>query len=71
LKEELRRRAKVIKSLPRSRCPESKVTPELAGDKSLGLHPIVVGFDECQVAFEHEEHGKEIEAICTDLVKRG
>ncbi|WP_399139949.1 cell division protein FtsK [Streptomyces sp. NBUA17] len=71
LKEELRRRAKVIKGLPRTRCPESKVTGELAGDKSLGLHPIVVGFDECQVPFEHEEHGKEIEAICTDLVKRG
>ncbi|MEU0371186.1 cell division protein FtsK [Streptomyces sp. NPDC006283] len=71
LKEELRRRAKVIKSLPRSRCPESKVTPELAADRSLGLHPIVVGFDECQVPFEHQEHGKEIEAICTDLVKRG
>ncbi|MFM9446909.1 cell division protein FtsK [Streptomyces acidiscabies] len=71
LKDELRRRAKVIKSLPRSRCPESKVTPELAGDKSLGLHPIVVGFDECQVPFEHEEYGKEIEAICTDLTKRG
>ncbi|MEU9406166.1 cell division protein FtsK [Streptomyces sp. NPDC048281] len=71
LKEELRRRAKVIKSLPRSRCPESKVTPELAGDKRLGLHPIVVGFDECQVPFEHEEYGKEIESICTDLVKRG
>ncbi|MEV3875034.1 cell division protein FtsK [Streptomyces sp. NPDC049906] len=71
LKDELRRRAKVIKSLPRARCPESKVTPALAGDQSLGLHPIVVGFDECQVPFEHEEHGKEIEAICTDLVKRG
>ncbi|MEV7372103.1 cell division protein FtsK [Streptomyces sp. NPDC090301] len=71
LKEELRRRAKVIKSLPRSRCPESKVTPAIADDKSLGLHPIVVGFDECQVPFEHAEHGGEIEAICTDLVKRG
>ncbi|MEU7699240.1 cell division protein FtsK [Streptomyces sp. NPDC039028] len=71
LKDELRRRAKVIKSLPRSRCPESKVTPALADDKSLGLHPIVVGFDECQVPFEHAEHGAEIEAICTDLVKRG
>ncbi|MER7619926.1 cell division protein FtsK [Streptomyces sp. NPDC126503] len=71
LKEELRRRAKVIKSLPRSRCPESKVTPALADDKSLGLHPIVVGFDECQVPFEHDEYGAEIEAICTDLVKRG
>ncbi|MFB6533124.1 cell division protein FtsK [Streptomyces noursei] len=71
LKDELRRRAKVIKSLPRSRCPESKVTPELAGDKKLGLHPIVAGFDECQIPFEHEKYGAEIEAICTDLVKRG
>ncbi|GGR96545.1 cell division protein FtsK [Streptomyces nojiriensis] len=71
LKDELRRRAKVIKSLPRSRCPESKVTPELASDKSLGLHPIVVGLDECQVPFEHEKYGQEIEDICTDITKRG
>ncbi|MFF2574050.1 cell division protein FtsK [Streptomyces sp. NPDC058084] len=71
LREELRRRAKVIKSLPRSRCPESKVTPALAGDQSLGLHPIVVGFDECQVPFEHDEYGAEIEEICVDITKRG
>ncbi|MEV4194782.1 cell division protein FtsK [Streptomyces toxytricini] len=71
LKDELRRRAKVIKSLPRSRCPESKVTPELASDKALGLHPIVVGLDECQVPFEHEKYGQEIEDICTDITKRG
>ncbi|MFE0137764.1 cell division protein FtsK [Streptomyces sp. NPDC059037] len=71
LRAELRRRAKVIKSLPRSRCPESKVTPALANDKSLGLHPIVAGFDECQVPFEHEKYGAEIEEIATDLGKRG
>jgi S-DNA-T family DNA segregation ATPase FtsK/SpoIIIE len=71
LKDELRRRAKVIKSLPRSRCPESKVTPELANDKSLGLHPIVLAADECQVPFEHDEYGAEIEEICTDITKRG
>ncbi|MFF7300288.1 cell division protein FtsK [Streptomyces sp. NPDC008265] len=71
LKDELRRRAKVIKSLPRSRCPESKVTPELASAKTLGLHPIVVGLDECQVPFEHEKYGQEIEDICTDITKRG
>lgn len=71
LKAELRRRAKVIKSLPRSICPESKVTPALASDKSLGLHPIVVGIDECQVAFEDDEYGAEIESICTDITKRG
>ncbi|MFD9643609.1 cell division protein FtsK, partial [Streptomyces sp. NPDC059082] len=71
LKDELRRRAKVIKALPRSRCPESKVTPELASDKALGLHPIVVGLDECQVPFEHKEYGEELEEICTDITKRG
>ena len=71
LKAELRRRAKVIKSLPRSVCPESKVTPALAGDKSLGLHPVVVGIDECQVVFEDDKHGAEIESICTDITKRG
>ncbi|WP_329340744.1 cell division protein FtsK [Streptomyces sp. NBC_01352] len=71
IKAELRRRAKVIKSLPRSRCPESKVTAALADDKSLGLHPIAIGIDECQVLFEHEKHGAEIESICTDITKRG
>lgn len=71
LRTELRRRAKVIKSLPRSRCPESKVTPDLANDKSLGLHPIVAAFDECQVSFEHDKYGAEIEEIGTDLCKRG
>ncbi|QKW10881.1 cell division protein FtsK [Streptomyces sp. NA04227] len=71
LQGELRRRAKVIRSLPRDICPESKVTTELASKRSLGLHPIVVGVDECQVWFEHPKHGGEFKEICTDLVKRG
>lgn len=71
LREELRRRARVIRSLPRDICPESKVTSQLADMKSLGLHPIVIGVDECQVWFEHDKYGKELEEICTDLVKRG
>ncbi|MFJ4677132.1 cell division protein FtsK [Kitasatospora sp. NPDC088783] len=71
LREELRRRTKVIRSLPRDICPESKVTSALADNKSLKLHPIVVGVDECQVWFEHPKHGVEFEEICTDLVKRG
>ncbi|WP_199848096.1 FtsK/SpoIIIE domain-containing protein [Streptomyces dysideae] len=68
---ELRRRAKVIRSLPRDICPESKVTSDLASKPSLGLHPIVICVDECQVWFEHDKYGKEFEEICTDLVKRG
>ncbi|MER7514819.1 cell division protein FtsK [Streptomyces sp. NPDC126499] len=71
LREELRRRTKVIRGLPRDICPESKATSQLADKRSLGLHPIVVGVDECQVLFEHAEHGKEFEEIATDLVKRG
>ena len=71
LQDELRRRAKVIRDLPKDICPESKVTPELAGKKSLGLHPIFVGTDECQVWFEHPKYGGEFESICTDIVKRG
>jgi S-DNA-T family DNA segregation ATPase FtsK/SpoIIIE len=71
LRQELRRRAKVIRELPRHLCPENKVTPELADTRSYGLHPVVIGVDECQIWFEHPKHGKEFEDICTDLVKRG
>ncbi|WTW96860.1 cell division protein FtsK [Streptomycetaceae bacterium NBC_01309] len=71
MRAELRRRAKVIRNLPRDLCPENKVTPELAAKRSLGLHPIVIAVDECQVWFEHKKYGDEFEEICTDLVKRG
>jgi S-DNA-T family DNA segregation ATPase FtsK/SpoIIIE len=71
VRAEMRRRTKVIRGLPRDLCPESKVTSELADKKELGLHPIVIGADECQVLFEHDKHGAEFEEICTDLVKRG
>ncbi|SHK56666.1 cell division protein FtsK [Actinacidiphila paucisporea] len=71
LRAELRRRAKVIRELPKDLCPESKVTSALADMRKLGLHPIVVGVDECQKWFEHPKYGAEFEEHCTDLVKRG
>lgn len=74
LRTELRRRTRVIRDMAENdfaRCPESKVTPELASDKRLGLHPIAIALDECQRAFEHPRFGAEIEDIATDLVKRG
>ena len=43
LREETRRRTKVIRNLPESVCPDNKVTPELAARKNLRLAPIVVG----------------------------
>ena len=71
LRAEMRRRAKLIRSLPLAKVPESKVTPELASDKSLGLHPIVLAVDECQRWFEHPQHGDELQEISEDLVRRG
>jgi S-DNA-T family DNA segregation ATPase FtsK/SpoIIIE len=71
LQAELRRRARVIRELPRDLCPESKVTPHLAGLRGYRLHPIVLGVDECQRAFEHPSYGAEIQAISEDLVRRG
>ncbi|GAB7192147.1 FtsK/SpoIIIE domain-containing protein [Kineococcus sp. NUM-3379] len=71
LGKDMSRRYRTLRSLPRVECPENKVTPELAARKDLGLHPVVVAVDECQFLFEHPEHGKEAEALLTDLVKRG
>jgi DNA segregation ATPase FtsK/SpoIIIE, S-DNA-T family len=74
LRTELRRRTKLIRDIAEkdvARCPENKVTPELATDKRLGLHPIAIALDECQRAYEHPVYGGEIEDIATDLVKRG
>jgi DNA segregation ATPase FtsK/SpoIIIE, S-DNA-T family len=71
LQAELRRRARVIRELPRDLCPENKVTPHLAGLRAYRLHPIVLGVDECQRAFEHPAYGAELQAISEDLVRRG
>ncbi|GAA2466519.1 cell division protein FtsK [Streptomyces macrosporus] len=69
--KDLERRAKVIASLPKDKCPENKVTPELAANRSLGLHPLVLAIDECQELFSHPEYGKEAGALCTAIIKRG
>ncbi|MGL5826119.1 MAG: cell division protein FtsK [Nocardioides sp.] len=71
LKEDLRRRGKTLRELPKEVCPESKTTDDLASRRGLGLHPILFAVDECQLAFEHPVHGKEIAENLTDLAKRG
>jgi S-DNA-T family DNA segregation ATPase FtsK/SpoIIIE len=67
----LETRAKTIKGLPRDVCPESKVTPELAQQRRLGLFPIVVTVDECQELFSHPDIGEEADRVCTAIIKRG
>jgi DNA segregation ATPase FtsK/SpoIIIE, S-DNA-T family len=68
---ELIRRAQVIKGLPRDLCPDSKITPQLAANRSLKLHPIVFGLDEAQEAFSHPDHRAAFDKLATALIKRG
>lgn len=71
LRNECKKRARIIKDLPRDLCPENKVTPELASRKDLGLHPLVVAIDECQELFSHPEFGKEAAVLAEKIVKLG
>jgi S-DNA-T family DNA segregation ATPase FtsK/SpoIIIE len=68
---ELERRAAVIRSLPSDICPHKKVTPELAGKRSLRLHPMVVAIDECQELYAHGDHGAEAGKLSEAIIKRG
>ena len=62
------RRYKQLRSLPREVCPEGKVTRALADRRDLGLWPVVLVIDECQLAFDDDP---ETVALVTDLGKRG
>lgn len=67
-------RTKTIRDIAENepaRCPENKITPELASDPRLGLHPVAVALDECQRAFDNKDYGKEIQEITEDLARRG
>jgi DNA segregation ATPase FtsK/SpoIIIE, S-DNA-T family len=57
LRAECSRRAKILSGLPKSVCPENKVTPQLAARWGLGLHPLVMAIDECQELFTHPRFG--------------
>lgn len=72
--KELIERAATINRIAKAdpqRCPENKVTAEMSRDKSLGLHPIVLGIDECQELFTHDEYKKEAAKLAEAIIKRG
>lgn len=72
VRQEMRRRAKFLRELPREENPLNKVTSELV-DKYPHLALIFLFFDEVQVYTEHEDAKirEEFISIMTDLVKRG
>src|SRR4029079_1973349 len=68
LTADMSRRYKTLRNLPRDVCPEGKVTRDLADRRSLGLWPVVMVIDECQLAFDDDP---DTVALVTDLGKRG
>ncbi|ADP78355.1 cell division protein FtsK [Pseudofrankia inefficax] len=68
---ELERRADIIRGLPKSVCPENKVTPELSRRPGSGLAPILFSIDECQELFSSKEHKDEATELAVAIMKRG
>jgi DNA segregation ATPase FtsK/SpoIIIE, S-DNA-T family len=64
-------RAATIKGLPKTACPENKITPPLASRPQLGLHPLVVAIDECQELFTHPDYGTEAGELAEKIIKLG
>jgi len=71
LRDEIRRRADILRRVPRADNPDGKVTRALADVRALGLHPLVTVIDECQNLFSHPEHGKEAGELAVDIIKLG
>ncbi|WP_226361564.1 FtsK/SpoIIIE domain-containing protein [Pseudonocardia sp. ICBG1142] len=68
---ELDTRAATIRRLPRERCPENKVTPQLSARRELKLHTQVIGIDERQELFSHPDHKDEAARLAEAIIKRG
>ncbi|MHA5052067.1 P-loop NTPase family protein [Streptomyces sp. SD15] len=71
LREEVMRRAGVIKKLPRDLCPDKRITRAIADKRSLKLWPLVGVFDECQNLFAHPKYGKQAGDDAEFIIKLG
>ncbi|WP_194244265.1 FtsK/SpoIIIE domain-containing protein [Nonomuraea phyllanthi] len=71
LRKEVMRRAATLKTLPPDLCPDKRVTRQIADKRSLGLHPLVAIFDECQNLFAHPEYGAKAGEDAEFIIKLG
>ncbi|WP_431894653.1 cell division protein FtsK [Nonomuraea sp. bgisy101] len=71
LRKEVMRRSAALKSLPPDLCPDKRVTRQIADRRSLGLHPLVAIFDECQNLFAHPEYGAQAGQDAEFIIKLG
>ena len=68
---DIERRYDVIEGLGIDLAPDGKATDELASRPELGLHPVLLAIDECHLAFNDPDNGKEVYALIEDVVRRG
>ncbi|MGW0534206.1 FtsK/SpoIIIE domain-containing protein [Streptomyces sp. NPDC003032] len=71
LREEVMRRAAVLKKLPRDLCPDKRITRQIADKRSLKLWPLLAVFDECQNLFAHSKYGKQAGEDAEFIIKLG
>ncbi|MFG3442849.1 cell division protein FtsK [Nonomuraea sp. NPDC047897] len=71
LRKEVMRRTAALKTVPPDLCPDKKVTRQIADKRSLGLHPLVAIFDECQNLFAHPTYGAKAGEDAEFIIKLG
>lgn len=71
LRREVELRTERLKALGRDICPDKRTTREIAGKRSLKLHPIAGVFDEVQNLFSHPEFGKQAGVDAEFVIKIG
>lgn len=63
------RRNAVINGLPIDDCPDGRLTPELAANKTLDMKPTAVFVDEVHRYLEHAVYGTEVGHLLKELAK--
>lgn len=72
VQKEMRRRARILRGMPRDVAPESKVTDELAAiGNPYGFKPLLFVIDESQLGFGDRTLGAEISELVEDITRRG
>jgi DNA segregation ATPase FtsK/SpoIIIE, S-DNA-T family len=71
LRAEIMRRTERLKGLDRAVCPDKRTTRQIAGKRSLKLHPLACIIDEAQNLFAHPEHGKAAGLDAEFIIKIG
>jgi S-DNA-T family DNA segregation ATPase FtsK/SpoIIIE len=71
LRAEIMRRTERLKALDRAVCPDKRTTRQIAGKRSLKLHPLACVIDEAQNLFADPKHGKAAGLDAEFIIKIG